>query len=436
MNETAELHGAPVQCTHDPDNASIRHSNHESAHYEEIVLRALPSFVIVLDIEQRVIDWNDAAARTFGLSLEQVAGKTLPRCEIPWDIDAQSLSKIIAENNKVTRMDDIPYTRPDGKSAILGMSIIPFDQDSDNHHLQCFVIGTDITKRKSLESQLGHAQRMESIGHLAAGVAHEINTPVQYVGDNTRFLSDSFNDMSRLLEVHQEIFAKSDNEDLRASVDKLRSVSEDIDLDFLVEEIPAAIEQSQSGLQQVGEIVKAMKQFAHPGNDEMVEVNLNEAVANTITVTRNEWKYDAELISELDPDLPVVPCLASELNQVILNLIVNASHAIRDKKEQQPGWTGTITVRTKALHDQVEFSVSDDGTGIEPEHQAHVFDHFFTTKEIGKGTGQGLSIAYSVIKDKHCGELYFETLVGEGTTFFVRLPLHASGTNEKEHREH
>ena len=423
MNETAEVHDTTTKVSHEPN------------HYEEIVLRALPSFVIVLDRDQHIIDWNDAAVTTFGLSREQVAGKGLPNCGIPWDIDTKSLNNVIMENDRVTRIDDIPYTRPNGTHAILGMSVIPFDRDA-GHHLQCFIIGTDITKRKTLENQLGHAQRMESIGHLAAGVAHEINTPVQYVGDNTRFLSDSFNDIGRLLKVHEELFAKADCEDISESVNRLRSLSEEIDLDFLIEEIPAAIEQSQSGLKQVGDIVRAMKQFAHPGGDDMVEVNLNEAVANTITVTRNEWKYDAELISELDPNLPTVPCLASELNQVILNLIVNASHAIRDKKEHNPEWTGTITVRTQTLENHVEFSVSDDGTGIAPEHRAHIFDHFFTTKEIGKGTGQGLSIAYSVIKDKHGGEIYFETVVGQGTTFFVRLPLHASNTNETERREY
>lgn len=406
-----------------------------SQHYEEIVRRALPSFVIVFSRQNHVIDWNDAAARTFGLSFDEVFDKEIEICDLSWDLDITKVIQEVVATGAPLRLNDVPYTRLDRKSGVLGMTVIPFNNPETVRHLKCFIIGTDITERKALEHQLGHAQRMESIGQLAAGVAHEINTPIQYVGDNTRFLGDVFADIGRLLQLQQEVFQDLDPHDADSGLSKLHKLAEEIDLEFLVEEIPAAIEQSQKGLLQVTDIVKAMKQFAHPGDDEMVETDLNAAITSTITVTRNEWKYDAEMVTELDPDLPRAPCLASELNQVLLNLIVNAAHAVRAKKESQGSSKGQITVRTEVVGSCVQIGIADNGTGIAEEHRSRVFDHFFTTKEIGKGTGQGLSIAYSVVHDKHDGEIFFESEVGQGTTFFVRIPIHQVRDTEGNRQE-
>ncbi len=198
---------------------------------------------------------------------------------------------------------------------------------------------------------------------------------------------------------------------------------EEADLDFLMEEIPPALEQALTGIERVSKIVRAMKEFSHPGSEEKNAVDINRAIENTITVARNEWKYVAEMKLDLAPDLPLVPCLVGEFNQVILNIIVNAAQAIAGVVGDNSGRKGLITVTTRNADGWAEIRVSDTGPGIPPEAQARIFDPFFTPKDVGKGTGQGLALAHSVIVDKHGGALTFETEEGKGTTFIIRIPL-------------
>ena len=197
------------------------------------------------------------------------------------------------------------------------------------------------------------------------------------------------------------------------------------DTEYLLEEIPRAIRQSLEGLERVAKIVRSMKEFSHPGGEEMQAIDLNRAIESTLTVSRNEWKYVADVATDFDPQLPMVDCLPGEINQVVLNLIVNAAHAIADKVRDAAGQRGTITVRTCRDGDWATIAVADTGTGIPLAIQGRVFDPFFTTKEVGRGTGQGLAIAHSVVTDKHGGTIRFESQPGEGTTFFIRLPIHA-----------
>jgi signal transduction histidine kinase len=195
------------------------------------------------------------------------------------------------------------------------------------------------------------------------------------------------------------------------------------DLDFLVNEIPAAIQQSLDGIGRVTKIVQAMKEFSHPGSDDKKMININKAIETTLDVSRNVWKYTADIETNFDPELPLVPCFPDELNQVFLNLIVNAAHAIEEKNTNSESQKGTIMVTTKKNNNWVEICIKDTGKGIPKEHNSRIFDPFFTTKEVGKGTGQGLSIVHSVITKKHKGEVSFESKVNEGTSFLVRLPL-------------
>ncbi|MEJ2078686.1 MAG: ATP-binding protein [Acidobacteriota bacterium] len=195
------------------------------------------------------------------------------------------------------------------------------------------------------------------------------------------------------------------------------------DTDYLASEIPQAIEHTLEGVERVAKIVRAMKNFSHPGSEEKTPIDLNKAIENTLTVSRNEWKYHADLVADLDPALPPVPCLPGELNQVILNLVVNAAHAIADVVGDASGCKGTLAVSTRLDGAWAEIRVEDTGSGI-PEHaRDRIFDPFFTTKGVGKGTGQGLAISHSVIVDKHGGTIHFETETGGGTSFIVRLPL-------------
>jgi PAS domain S-box-containing protein len=282
----------------------------------------------------------------------------------------------------------------------------------------------EITERKLLESQLVQEQKLASIGQLAAGIAHEINTPIQYVGDNTRFFQDSFNDIFHVLEkYHRLLEATKTGTVSQGMVAEVGNALEEADVGYLIEEIPSAIRHSLEGIDRVTKIVQAMRAFSHPGVSEKTPIDLNKAIESTITVARNEWKYVAEMETHFDPDLPLVSGLLDEFNQVILNIILNAAHAIADIVGDGSNGKGTITIGTHRENDWAEIRISDTGTGIPEEIRLKVFDPFFTTKEVGKGTGQGLAIAHNVVVEKHGWTIAFETEVGKGTTFIIRLPI-------------
>lgn len=287
------------------------------------------------------------------------------------------------------------------------------------------------TELSQLDARLSQAQKLESIGELAAGIAHEINTPIQYVGDNTRFVQDACNDLTVVLNACQDLIDSVDKKsDLADSITQLRSAMDDADVEYLIEEIPSAITQSLEGVDRVANIVRAMKEFAHPGVSAMTLTDLSKSIANTVMVARNEWKYVADLETEFDPSLPEVPCLPGEINQVLLNMIVNASHAIANALGESPETKGKITIATKRVEDQAHISISDTGCGIDQKNVSKIFDPFFTTKAAGKGTGQGLAIAYAAVTEKHGGSIHVESEVGQGTTFTIKLPLNQKRTDD------
>jgi signal transduction histidine kinase len=277
-------------------------------------------------------------------------------------------------------------------------------------------------ERRFLVKELEHSRRLEAIGQLAAGVAHEINTPTQYVSDNTRFLRDAFAEVVTLLRGLQNCVA----EDHPPTTAELRELLATADVEYLLDELPRSVDQSLNGLGHIARIVRAMKEFSHPSSDEKTPTDLNKALQTTVLVASNEWKYVAEVETDFASDLPLVECLAGEMNQVFLNLLVNAAHAVADNAGLEPNSKGRITISTRAVgNDAVEVRIQDTGCGIRPEHRAKIFEQFFTTKEVGKGTGQGLAIARNVVVNKHGGTIDFESEVGQGTTFIVRLPRSA-----------
>ena len=282
-----------------------------------------------------------------------------------------------------------------------------------------------LREKQRIEKQLVQAQRMEAIGQLAAGIAHEINTPTQYIGDNARFLQHAFADLDGLLESVEKLL----------QAERTGAVSEELlkeveykfgkaDFDYLNREIPLAIRQSLEGIDHVTNIVGAMQEFSYPGNGGQQTVDLNHVIEGAVTLCRSEWKYVAEVVTDFDSELPLVRCMPTDINRVVLNLVVNAAHAIAEASGNGATGKGTITIRTIYDDPYAEIRVEDTGVGIPDEIRSRVFDLFFTTKEVGVGTGQGLAISHAIVAEKHGGTICFESEVGRGTTFIVRLPIH------------
>jgi len=277
------------------------------------------------------------------------------------------------------------------------------------------VIGTltNISATKNLQAQLSQAQKLEAIGQLAAGVSHEINTPIQYIGDNLSALHDNFVEINRYQQAIYEVLDETGTE-------KIKALANQYDMAFVLEDSPLAIQQALEGVERVTEIVKAIKTFSHVGQSQKKQfINLHEALNNALIITRNSYKYIAEIEIDFSTEINSIECYASELNQVFINMIVNAAHAIEEKKSG----VGKIRVTTRNLGVSVEILFQDNGAGMPAEIQDKVFNLFFTTKEVGKGTGQGLSLSHNIIVKKHGGQLFFESSFEHGTTFHIQLPL-------------
>ena len=284
------------------------------------------------------------------------------------------------------------------------------------------MVAQEVTERKRAHAELVAGRHMALLGTLAAGVAHEINTPIQFIGDSIQFLRDATQDLLQLFEKVQELRqAAADGRPIEQVVIEAAQAEAEADLPYLRENIPQAFERCVDGLKRVTTIVRSLKEFAHPAQKEMSLVDLNHVVESTLTIATAEYKYVAELQTDFG-ELPPVSCHPGEIGQAVLNIVVNAAHAIADVVAGTDR-KGLITVRTRQEGDVALIAISDTGAGIPDAIQARIFDPFFTTKEIGKGTGQGLAIASSTVRTRHDGELTFETAPGRGTTFFIRIPL-------------
>jgi PAS domain S-box-containing protein len=421
MVERMSASGVPENI---PDAGRGRPEGSRALREAEELLDSLPTILIGLAQDLRITRWNLMAGKVFAHPAEGVCGKPLDTVKIPWDGDRVrlGLERCRADGMSV-RLDDLSFVRANGKEGVLGLAINPRLRDGDVF-LGFTIMGADITERKMLEKQLAQAQKLRSIGQLASGIAHEINTPTQYVGDNIRFLKDAFEDLIGVLQGDEELLAAARGGVVSAElIRRLQDGRERADLEYLVSEVPVAIQHTLEGVERISKIVRAMKDFAHPGREEKAPADLNQIIDSTVTVARNEWKYVADMQTDFDRSLPPVLCHPAEIGQVILNLVINAAHAIEDVVQQGRAAKGGITIATRRRDGWAEIRISDTGGGI-PENIRHrIFDPFFTTKEIGRGTGQGLAICYPVIVGKHGGRITFDSEVGRGTTFTIGLPL-------------
>jgi PAS domain S-box-containing protein len=375
------------------------------------------------DDQGRIIMANPVAVKMLGYnSFDEAQGVFMIDLYHNLD-DRAKLLELIFKQGRVSAYE-VEMKKKDGQ--IISVLINAHVRHSDTGEF----MGTqgtvmDISHRKYQETEHIHSQKLAAIGSLAAGIAHEINTPVQYVRDNMTFIQESFNGVNLVLEASSHLVKLIQNNRpetaIKVAVETLALAIEDADLSYLKEEIPLALEQSLGGLGKVSRIVRSMKEFSHPGGDVWELTDINHTLDNTITVARNEWKYVATIKRDFDKTLPLVKCNPGELSQVFLNMIINASQAILDGLGEDSSGKGVITIGTRSRGAWVEIQISDTGSGIPKKLQSQIFDPFFTTKEVGRGTGQGLAISHSVVVDKHKGKIWIQTSSEKGSCFIIQL---------------
>lgn len=387
------------------------------------IIESLIEPLLVVDAELTITTANGAALKLFGFSGEGLIGRrveTLLARESFWFSDCL---KQTLKSSGMIRQIDVRCQNRDGKKIPMSFSgSVILDAEGRVQGMVC--LAQDMTERDALREELAFSHKMEAVGRLAAGIAHEINTPLQFIGDNAKFLAKEFENICELLGICQELAHAHEHSEisvvtLARLIDEIRK----IDVEYLVAEIPLSLKQSLEGILRVSQIVHAMKNFTHQDRESRVPADLNAGIQATVIISRNEWKYVANLEIDLDPTLPLVPCCVDEINQVVLNMIVNSSHAIKEEIDRGRYKKGSIFIRTKVCGDQVKISITDDGAGIAPKIVQHIYDPFFTTKEVGQGTGQGLAIAHDIIANKHKGGIEVASEVGSGTTFTISLPL-------------
>jgi two-component system NtrC family sensor kinase len=401
------------ESTDDVETRSAERRNLSDAlAHERNVLRTMidliPAFIYAKDANSRFTACNKLVANRMGVAPGELIGKTdfdfFPReMAEKFFADEQAL---LESGKPLVDHEEIVYDKTRGVNRVILTSKVPL-HDADGHLTGVVGTGFDITDRKAAEERMASSDRLESIGRLAAGVAHEINTPIQYLSDSISFIREGVQELLEYIDA------------LHAAMPQPPVPDENVE--DLRKEMPPALTLVADGLSRIAEIVRSMKDFAHADQHEMGPTDLNRAIASTLVIARSEYKPVAEVETDYG-QLPPVTCHTSQINQVVLNLVVNAAHAIADKIKRS-GAVGKITVSTRVEGERVVIAIGDTGGGIPEDVRARIFDPFFTTKEVGRGTGQGLSIARNVIVKGHGGELDFTTELGKGTTFYIRLPI-------------
>ncbi|MEP3479511.1 MAG: ATP-binding protein [Fuerstiella sp.] len=425
VTEQAALRAVELEAMVEERTKHWRQAERES----DLLISAIDSMLVSVDENGRINRWTQPSELLFGLPPNETVGKNLVDLPIQWD-DPAAIPKLLQQQSSRA---EVAFCNHLDEYRVLGMSSYPIVDDGK--YRGTLLIGLDLTEHRALELQLHQAQKLESVGQLAAGVAHEINTPMQYLGDNLGFLQKKVGQLEPIIKSLQQ-FLEAESNGQESALTNLNSTMVNFKADRFVSGLLEAIEDSRDGVQHVSKIVTAMREFAHPGQEEKIPVDVNRALDSTITVSTNEWKYVAEIVKEFDESNPTVHALPVELNQVFLNILVNAAHAVSDVTDAGAKGKGTIIVRTEVVEGDLQVSIQDSGTGISEKNRSKIFDPFFTTKDVGKGTGQGLSIAHSVVVNQHGGRLWCESTIGQGTTFFMQFPMECNSSAETTDQNH
>ncbi|GAB7044781.1 MULTISPECIES: two-component system sensor histidine kinase NtrB [Catenuloplanes] len=392
----------------------------QAEEFRSIAVDNMADGLYTTDEQGRLTVVNPAAARMLGWAERELLGRnvheTVHTC-VPLSPTGCPLTRVYA-TGEPAEIDNETYVRRDG-------SVFPVRYSAAPLHAGAVVTGvvvvfrdtTEQRRRQRREVEDRHDQKLESLGRLSAGLAHEINTPIQFVGDNTRFLAEAYRQMLELLVVYRDCL-EPDSGQLPWEERKRRATEAEraADMEYLTSEVPTAVAQSLEGIERVASLVKAMKAFSFKGTEDRAYADLNEAIRTTLAVVRNEVKYVADVVLDLG-EIPEMLCHVGDLNQVFLNLLVNAADAMEGRERR-----GEIRVSTRVEDRTVVITFADDGAGIPEEIQKLIFEPFFTTKAVGKGTGQGLALAVAIC-EKHGGTIDVDSRPGAGATFTLRLPI-------------
>ncbi|THB71440.1 MAG: PAS domain-containing protein [Desulfobulbaceae bacterium] len=393
----------------------------------EMMLRWVNGAVLSVDRKGNVLDANETALQSLGWELADLKGKQCHETihhtlddggEYPWDFCPVFAA---IEDGSAHHVDGDLFWQKNGASFMADYIVCPI-RNEENEITGATLTFRNLTEQRLQEAKQIHGMKLESIGELAAGIAHEINTPIQFIGSNVTFLKEAFDDLLQLTQKYAELKEQvADQEGLKALLEQIDDLEENADLEFLVDEAPRALDQTGQGVERVAKLVLGLKGFAHSSdNENKVPADINDLIENTLVVCQNAYKYVAECETNFG-EIPSVKVLHGDIGQVILNLVVNAAHAIESKRANESEM-GKITISTHTAADSVVIRIGDNAGGIPENIKDRIFDPFFTTKEVGQGSGQGLAISRTIVVEKHGGEISFESKPNEGTIFEIRLP--------------
>jgi len=391
-------------------------THQREAYYLQTILDVARDGIMTLTSDGFIEKANASAASIFKCKAESLVGRSV--CDLVETTDSvhpdQHNRFFVDLCSRVRPAIQVAGIRDNGERSEIELSAS--SGQFENCEIIIWIL-RDIDVIQKLKRRSDLSQRLEGIGQLAAGIAHEINTPIQYILENMKFFADAWRSIEGALQAHEQYVGSTP--EIAEAVGKVCSKEE---LQFFRSEAPIAIEETKLGAHRVAKIVAAIKEFSHPGTEEKVLTDLNLVVESAVTVTANHWRPVAELQMELSPSLPHVLCIRASINQVLVNLLVNAADAVQERNQKSGRGQGKITFKTRYDDESIYFIVSDTGNGINPDHINKIFNPFFTTKGVGKGTGQGLSITHDIVVEKHGGGVEVDSKLGEGTTFTISLP--------------
>jgi PAS domain S-box-containing protein len=394
----------------------------------EKLISAISSLLIAVDSNGKIFQLNETAEKFFNIPNSQTSGQLF--IEVLKDYISPGMLNMMIEKglgkDNIYDNFEISIQFKDGGAKLL-LGIINPLVDREGQKLGFLLLAEDITHRKEDEMRRNLAQKLESLGKMTRNIAHEIKSPLQYIGNNSYFILDAFENLVKFVDTLKQSLTNIAKSNPIHVKEKIEKIVEEYDIPYILEEGPKASDQIVRGVSRVSTIIQSMLNYTHPGRSVLEQANIHELFENTLIFIRSKKKEVFEIETEFAQDIPKVLCYPGEMIQVFMNLLINAADAVQEK-----GTPGLIKITTSYNENEVVIAITDNGCGIPDEIKDNIYNPFFTTKEVGKGTGQGLSLVHNIVTERHKGRIYFESQVGEGTTFYVHLPLPSEDTGDDE----